>query len=132
MLNKMTLQGRMVRDAELRQTQSGTKVAIFTVAWSEKYKDYERKLFLDCVAWGQLGEFVCLRFSKGQELIVEGYLSSRIWQDKEGKNRATTELIVDKVHFCGPKAETSAAPELTEFAGIEGFQVMDDESDLPF
>ena len=48
MINKMVIQGRMVRDVELRRTNSGTSVASFTMAWSEKYKDNERKLFLPC------------------------------------------------------------------------------------
>lgn len=133
MLNKMTLQGRLTRDAELRQTQSGTQVSTFTVVWSEKYKETERKLFMPCVAWGRLAEFICLQFSKGSELIVEGYLTSRKWQDKDGNNRESIELTVERLHFCGKKQTASDTPaETIEFAGIEGFAVMDNDSELPF
>ena len=65
MINNMVIQGRMVRDAELRRTNNGTAVASFTLAWSEKFKDTERKLFLPCVAWSTHAEFVCKHFPKG-------------------------------------------------------------------
>ena len=51
MINHMTLQGRLTRDPELRQTTGGVPVCSFTVAWSEKYKDRESKLFMPCTAW---------------------------------------------------------------------------------
>lgn len=105
MLNKMTIQGRLTRDPELRHTQSGTAVASFTLAWSEKYKENEQKLFLPCVAWGHNGEFASRYFTKGQEAIAEGKLTTRHWQDKNGNNRETVELIVDKLHFCGAKKD---------------------------
>lgn len=108
MLNHATIQGRLTRDPELRQTQNGTPVAGFTVAWSEKYKETEQKLFMPCVAWGKQGEFVSNYFVKGQETIVEGKLITRKWEDKNGNNRETVELIVDRIHFCGSKQQDSA------------------------
>ena len=62
MLNHMVLQGRLTRDPELRNTQSGTPVCSFTVAWSEKYKETETKLFLSCTAWRGTGEMVSKHF----------------------------------------------------------------------
>jgi single-strand DNA-binding protein len=139
MLNKMTLQGRLTKDAELRQTQGGTKVSSFTVAWSEKYKETERQLFMPCVAWGKLAEFICLQFSKGSELIVEGFLTSRKWQDGQGNNRESIELTVDRLHFCGKKQTASEMPtvnetptETIEVAGFEGFTAYADDGDLSF
>jgi single-strand DNA-binding protein len=135
MLNKTIIQGRFTRDAELRETQAGTKVASFTVAWSEKYKDTERKLFMPCVAWGNNAEFACTWFSKGSEVVVEGYLTSRKWQDKIGNSRETIELTVDRLHFCGPKQTGSGAPVTDTFSldGLpEGFTAADSDGDLPF
>lgn len=125
MVNKMIIQGRMVRDVELRRTTSGTAVASFTVAWSEKYKDTERKLFLPCVAWGNNAEFASKWFEKGVELVAEGYLSSRSWQDKSGNKRETIELTVDRLHFCGAKKGVTTSDG-------EIFVETEDESDLPF
>ena len=134
-LNKITLQGRMVRDPELRSTQSGTPVASFTIAWSETYNNNEQKLFLPCVAWKNNAEFASRYFSKGSEVIAEGKLTSRKWQDRDGNNRETIELIVDRLHFCGPKREASGdgsnSPE-PEYSEPQGFAEIEDEGDLPF
>ena len=107
MVNHTVLQGRLVRDVELRNTQSGLEVASFTVAWSKKYKDNETNCFLNCVAWRQTGVFVEKYVSKGQEIVVEGELTTRSYEDKQGNKRTATELVVDKVHFCGSKSDNS-------------------------
>ena len=142
MLNKTTLQGRLVRDPETRTTQSGVSVASFTVAWSEKYKETETKCFLPCAAWRNTGEFVQKYFSKGQEIVVEGQLSTREWTDKEGNKRSSIELTVDKAHFCGPKHDaqpySSTAPAANSGASYapsssgDFVNVSVNDDDLPF
>lgn len=113
MLNHTAVQGRMVADPELRYTQKQTPVCTFRVAWSEKVKENETKLFLSCVAWSATAEFISKYFHKGQEIIVDGKLTTRQWQDKEGNNRSSTELTVQNVHFCGPKERTENVPAQT-------------------
>lgn len=132
MLNKTALQGRLTKDVELRHTQSGTAVASFTVAWSEQYKEQERKLFLPCVAWGGTAEFVSKYFTKGAPIIVDGYLSTRSWTDKDGNNRQSTELTAERIHFAGKKETTAASEpgENTEELVYEEIQM--DNGDLPF
>lgn len=126
MLNHTAVQGRLVRDPELRYTQSQTPVCSFTVAWSEKIKESETKLFLPCVAWRGTAELVSKYWHKGQEIVVDGKLTTRQWQDKEGNNRSSTELTVQNVHFCGPKEHTESAPAQT-------FTELDDSNGkLPF
>lgn len=141
MLNHTTIQGRFVRDPELRATQKGTPVASFTIAWSEKYQDTEQKVFMPCVAWGKLGEFASKYFVKGQEAVVEGKLITRQWQDKNGNNRETIELIADHVHFCGPKQDSGYQSSGYQGGGVPaggtmgGFTPLvgyEDEGDLPF
>ena len=105
MINRLVFQGRLVRDPELRTTQSGVSVASFTVAWSEKYKETETKCFLSCTAWRSTGEFVSKYFTKGQEINVTGKLQTREWEDKEGNKRSTIELVVDEAAFCGSKSD---------------------------
>ena len=137
MLNKTTLQGRLTRDPEMRQTQSGVSVTSFTVAWSEKYKETETKCFLPCTAWRGTGELAAKYFRKGQEIIVEGSLSTREWTDKEGNKRTTIELTVDKVHFCGPKQGGDSsntyqpAGAAVNISGPE-FEELQDDGELPF
>lgn len=103
MLNLTIVQGRLCADPEIRTTQSGVPVCSFRVAWSEKYKETETKLFLSCTAWRGTGEFVEKYFRKGQEIIVRGKLQTRERTDKEGNNRTTNEMTVDEASFCGPK-----------------------------
>jgi len=129
MLNTTIIQGRLTRDPELRATNTGKSVTSFTVAWSEKYGESEQKLFLPCVAWGTQAEFVSRYFAKGQEIIVDGRLTSRKWQDKDGNNRETTELIANRIHFCGSKQSNS---EKVSADVEDDFTPFDDGEDLPF
>lgn len=130
MINKCIIQGRLTRDVEMRQTQSGISVSSFTVAWSEKYKDIETQLFLNCTAWRNTGEFVNKYFKKGQEIIVEGQLSTRKYTDKDGNNRTVTELTVDAVHFCGSKQDRSETTAPEEHDDVQPNEYDDDK--LPF
>lgn len=138
MINKTVLQGRLVRDPELRTTQSGVEIVSLTIAWSEKYKDVESKLFLKCTAWRQTGVFINTYFKKGQEICVEGKLETRSYQDKDGNNRSVTELIVDKAHFCGKKSDgQDSTPQQSQQSfnvdGLGSFEDIDaNPSDLPF
>ena len=139
MINRAVLQGRLTRDPELSTTQSGVEKTSFTVAWSEKYKETETKCFLSCIAWRQTGVFVNQYFKKGQEIVVEGKLSTRSYEDKNGNNRTVTELTVDKAHFCGPKEKETYylrtagyTPDIEPDTKQEEFQEIPADSDLPF
>lgn len=111
MLNKIILHGRLTRDPELRNTQSGTPVASFTVAVDRDYASQgeERQTdFIDCVAWRQGGEFVAKYFRKGQLILVEGRLTSRKWEDRDGNKRTSWEVITDHTWFGEPKRDGSS------------------------
>ena len=132
MINHTVLQGRLTRDPELRETSSGIPVCSFTVAWSEKFKERETKLFLPCTAWRGTAEMVSRNFSKGREIAVEGRLSTKEWGDKDGNRRTSIEMSVDRVHFCGPKDRgeptlNTGVPDSTDFGDIT-----DASGELPF
>lgn len=140
MLNKYIGMGRLTKNPELRYTQSNTPVTSFTIAVDRDFggKDGGEKQtdFIDCVAWNKTGEFVAKHFAKGQLAVVSGRLQSRKWQDRDGNNRISWEIIADNVYFGGDrKAENAAdvygnkalnvsAPELEELPG--------DDGELPF
>lgn len=131
MVNRTILQGRLCADPEMRRTTNGTAVCSFRVAWSETVKDRETKLFLNCVAWQSTAEMICKYFRKGKELAVEGRLSTREYDDRDGNRRSVTELTVDRVHFCGKNEDAQGMPPRTD--GKSQFMEMDeDDSDLPF
>lgn len=137
MLNKTMVQGRLVADPEMRTTPSGVAVCSFRVAWSETYKEHEKKLFLACTAWRGLGEMIGKYFHKGKEIIVEGALETEEYTDKEGNKRSAVKLTVDKAHFCGPKdGSSSGGGYKSAGSGVNvsanEWGEVEDEEDLPF
>lgn len=128
MLNKVILQGRLVRDPEMRRTQSNTAVASFTLAVDRQQDKNGNKQtdFLDCVAWSHTAEFLCKWFTKGMMAIVVGQLQSRNWEDKNGNKRTSIEVRVDELQFGeskksrdgdAPKADTGSFEELPDDEG---------------
>jgi len=105
MINKTILQGRLTKDIELKDL-GGFNMTEFTVAWSEKYKETEKKCFLRCKAWRSTAEFLQKFFTKGQELIIEGQMITEEWE-KDGEKQSRTVCNVEKVSFCGPKANNA-------------------------
>lgn len=130
MLNKTILQGHLCADPEMRRTNNGTAVCSFRVAWSETVKDRETKLFLNCVAWQGTAELVCKYWHKGKEILLEGRLSTRDYDDRDGNKRSVTELTVDRVHFCGKAENAQGAPASSKSGLVEMDE--DDDPDLPF
>lgn len=118
MLNRLMYQGRFVAQPELKHTTNNVAVCSFTMAWSEKYGDKESVCFLNCVAYRQTAEFITKYFCKGDMALLEGKVTTRSYEDKENKKRYVTELIVDKVHFCGSKDNKPAATNENEEATV--------------
>lgn len=136
MVNKTIFQGRMVRDPELKHTQSDVSYTEFTVAWSEKYKEIETKCFLRCKAWRSTAEFISKYFRKGQEIVIDGHMITEEWKS-EGENKSRTICIVEKANFCGSKSSDNDAqqgrpqPSTAQPPG-DGFYVPDIDEELPF
>jgi len=103
MLNHITIMGRLTRDPELRQTQSQTSVASFTLAVDRDFggRDGGEKQtdFINCVAWRNTADFVSKYFTKGSMAVVSGRLQIRQWEDKNGNKRDTAEVVVDNIYF---------------------------------
>jgi single-strand DNA-binding protein len=99
-LNKVMLIGNLGRDPELRATASGMQVATFTLATNRRWKDksgeyQEETQWHNVVAWGNQAEFVSSYLKKGSKLFVEGRLTHRTWDDKEGVKHYTTEVVLE-------------------------------------
>src|SRR5512141_2709221 len=98
-LNKVLILGRVTADPQLRTTTSGTSVASFSVAtnrvWKGKDGKQEETEFHNIVAWGRTAEIASQFLKKGAMVYVEGRLQTRSWQDKQGQNRKTTEIICE-------------------------------------
>jgi single-strand DNA-binding protein len=107
MLNRIILMGRLTRDPELRQTQSGASVANFSLAVDRDFKDKQTGEkttdFIDIVAWRSSAEFVSRYFAKGRMAVVEGRLQLRDWTDRDGNKRRTAEVLAEHVYFGGTR-----------------------------
>ena len=129
MLNVVAIIGRMVKDPELKTTNSGKSVCSFRIANDSGYKDasgQSQTNWLDVTAWGKTAEFDCKYFPKGSLIAIDGRLQTRQYQDKNGQNRTAVEIVAQNVNFCGSKesyqpcpAERRTAPRspLTAHAG---------------
>jgi len=131
-MNKWTGMGRLTRDPELKASGSGSEYCHFTIAVDREYtkKSEERKAdFVDCSTFGKQAAFVEKYFKKGDGIAVVGRLESNKWTDKEGKNRVSWGITVDRVYFPpARKGQSEPAPDGSGFAEVEE----GDEDDIPF
>lgn len=98
MINKVTLVGRLGAEPEVRTLENGAMVAKFGLATSESYRDkagewQEQTEWHDVVVWRALAERAQEYLKKGSLIYLEGKLTHRKWQDKDGNNRKTTEVV---------------------------------------
>lgn len=109
MLNVVAIIGRMVKDPELKTTNSGKSVCSFRIANDSGYKDasgQRQTNWLDVTAWGKTAEFVCKYFPKGALIAIDGRLQTRQYQDKNSNNRTAVEIVAQNASFCGSKEST--------------------------
>lgn len=131
MLNKIIIMGRLVRDPELRKTQSGVSVVSFTVAVDRDFKNGDEKVtdYIDCTAWRGAADFISKFFTKGRAIVVDGQLQSRKWQDKEGNNRVSWEVQAQNVYFADSKRNDDGQSGGQPFKEVAEHE---DDGSLPF
>lgn len=134
-VNKVILLGNLGKDPEVRYLEGGTAVANFPIATSETYKDRtsgERKTSTEwhnVVVWRGLAEIAEKYLKKGSQIYIEGKLRTRQWQDKDGNNRYTTEVVADVMQMIGKRDDGSNenTPSNPDFE-----QSNNGDDDLPF
>ena len=135
-MNHISIMGRLVRDPELRHTQSGTPVVSFTLSVDRDFKTQSGEKetdFIDVVAWRSTAEFVSKYFSKGRMAIVAGRLETRNWKDKEGNSRKAVEVVAESVYFGDSKKESSGGAGGYDLPTAGGFaEINEEDGDLPF
>lgn len=138
MLNHIGIMGRLVRDPELRRTQSGTPVVSFTIAVDRDFKTQSGEKetdFIDVVAWRSTAEFVSKYFTKGRMAVVDGRLETRNWTDKEGNKRKAVEVVAESVYFGDSKKEASGSASYGgyDMPAAGGFaEISEEDGDWPF
>ncbi len=145
-LNKVMLIGNLGKDPEVRYTASGTAVVGFSLATSEKYKsksgEWEEKTeWHNITLWGRLAEIAGEYLSKGKTVYIEGRLQTRKWQDRDGKDRYTTEIVGEKMQMLSGKGEGGGGnrqgggrPAASEEFGATSYEepVFNPDDDIPF
>ena len=104
--NKVILMGNLTRDVEVRTTASGQSVANFSLAVSRSWRgqdgqQQDQTSFINCVAWGKVGDIIAQYVRKGSPLLVSGRLDQRSYQDKDGNKRSAVEVVVEDFNFVG-------------------------------
>lgn len=151
-MNKVFLIGNLVRDPEVRATQSGISVCNFTVAVNRRFKKENGEQetdFLNVIAWRQLAELCSKYLAKGRKIAVTGSIQTRTYEAKDGSKRTAWDIVADEVEFLSPQnqqSNTQSAPGAYTTAASKdsgtayvpqphndfgGFTQVDDE-ELPF
>lgn len=129
-LNNVTLMGRLVRDAEVRQTSSGKNCALFSMVVNRTKKENDQYVqtphFFNLALFGSRSQGLLPYLKKGQLIVVEGHLEQRQWE-KDGEKRSGTEIVVEEVHLAGYKKSETDNCAQTSSDGIQS-QV---SSDIP-
>jgi single-strand DNA-binding protein len=103
-MNKAILVGNLVRDPELKYTQSGKAVCKFTLAIPDRFNK-ENTNFIDCVAWNKTAELAGQYLKKGSKTGVVGSIAIRSYETKDGKKAKATEINVEELEFLTPKSK---------------------------
>ena len=125
MANKVFLIGRLVKDPEIRYTQSGKAVASFTLAIDRPFKDENGNKatdFIPVVAWGKTAEVCGKYLTKGRQTAVMGRIQVRNYKTDDGTRRYVTEVIAEEVEFIGNRekaAHNQSDGFMNDFTEIE-------------
>mgnify|MGYP003369270997 CR=1 FL=1 len=145
-MNCVNISGNLVRDPELRTTNNDKKVCTFPIAVDVGKDASGQRMadFFNVTVWGEAAEALCRLKKKGQYIAVTGRLRNRKWQDKQGNNRVSTEIVAGMLDF-GPavheqsKQQEAAKEPSAETAGAayattpnDDFSDVPESEDLPF
>lgn len=129
-MNRVCLVGRLTRKPELRENESGVKQTTFTLAVNRMKEGAD---FINCVAWRKIAETIEKYLDKGDQLGIEGRIQVSTYQDKEGNNKYSTNVVVDNITFIGSKKEEKEEKkeEVDPFKDFSE-EVELSDADLPF
>lgn len=140
-VNKVILVGNLGADPTMRYTPSGTAVANFNIATSERFtnKNGEKETRTEwhrVVAWSKLAEICNQYLKKGKQVYIEGRLQTRQWEDQSGNSRSTTEVIATNMVMLGRAGDADAGESISSQETHQEEQTAPaasgDEDDLPF
>lgn len=107
-MNYTVLTGRITKDIELRQTQTGKSVVQFTLAVSRTKEETD---FISCVAWNQTAELLATYTHKGSLIVLEGRIQTRNYDNNQGQKVYVTEVIANRIEFLEPRSKLESQTE---------------------
>ena len=137
-MNKVIEIGRLVKDPEIRYSQGSntTCVARYTLAVDRKFKQEGQPNadFINCIAFGKLGEFAEKYLHKGVKIAVTGRIQTGSYTNKDGQKVYTTDVVVEEQEFCESKSQSNSQPQPTPSNDDSWISIPDnlDDSSLPF
>ncbi|MBS83272.1 MAG: single-stranded DNA-binding protein [Gammaproteobacteria bacterium] len=141
-VNKVILLGRVGNEPEIKYMPSGTAVLNLSLATNRKTKNQETDAWEDKTEWHRVvffnkpAEIVAQYVKKGQQLYVEGRLQTKKWQDKDGIEKYSTDIISDNFTFIGSKSDNIEEPTKTQSTSTdnntENSAPQSDDMDVPF
>jgi single-strand DNA-binding protein len=135
-MNKVVLFGRLGRDPEARDVGDGGRVCSLSLATTERYKDkagawQEGTEWHRVVTFGRMAETCEQYLAKGREILVEGRLRTREWEDQAGAKRFSTEVVAANVTFAGGRGEAAGSAARPARNG-RGSEILDLDDEIPF
>jgi len=136
-MNKFQFMGRLTKDPEVRNTTTGTQVTSFSLAVNRKFagQNGERQTdFFNLTAFAKTAEFCGKYFKKGAQVLVEGRIQNRTWEDTTGAKRYATDYIVEDTYFADSKRDNSGTNGTinSDIPSDGEYITIDDTADLPF
>ena len=135
-MNKVILTGRLVNEPNVKYSNNKEPLAVarYTLAVNRRFKRQgeQEAEFINCIAFGKLGEFAEKYFKKGQLISIVGRLQVRSWNDQEGQKRWSTDVIIEEQYFAENKKSSENYSKNDNIP--EGFYPIDEinEDNLPF
>ena len=137
-MNKVIEIGRLTKDPDIRYSQGAntTCVARYTLAVDRKFKQEGQPTadFINCIAFGKLGEFAEKYLHKGIKIAVTGRIQTGSYKNKDGQKIYTTDVVVEEQEFCESKSQSNSQPQPTQSNDNSWMSIPDnlDDSSLPF
>ena len=139
-MNKFQFLGRLTKDPETRVIPTtGSQVASFSIAVNRRFvgQNWERQSdFFNLTSFGKTAEFCSKYFRKGQQVLVEGRIQNRTWEDQTGAKRYSTDFIVENAYFADSKRDGSdfgqGIPQVPQSTDAGDFITIEETEELPF
>ncbi len=136
-MNKFQFLGRLTKDPEVRYTaNTNSQVTSFPLAVNRRFtsQNGERQTdFFNLTAFGKTAEFCSKYYKKGQQVLVEGRIQNRTWEDQNGQKRYATDFIIENAYFADSRREGSGDTfEMPSVSDTSDFITVDDSEELPF